>query len=134
MRAARWSAVALAVVFLAGCGQAHRQSHGQMLHLTAEDNGKEFTVNPHETIVVTLAFNRRPGYRWQFVPGSSPTKPLRLVSHRYVAPRRSVPGAPGKEIWRFRAVSKGALRLGFVFRQPRQKVPARRFNTTIRVR
>ena len=126
MRAARWSPVAVAVLLLAGCGQSHAQTYSRTLHLTAANlNKKVFTVEPHTTIVVTLASNPATGYHWQFDPGSSPTEPLRLVSHRYVAPKNSGPGAAGKEIWRFGAVSKGALPIGFVYRrssQPRKVV------------
>ena len=135
MRAARWSAVAVVALFLAGCGQTHAQTYSGTLHLTANLDQKVFTVKPHTAIVVTLASNRSTGYHWQFGSGSSPTEPLRLVSHRYVAPKRSVPGAAGTEIWRFRAVSAGALPIRFVYRRSSRSEKVVRFvGATIAVR
>jgi predicted secreted protein len=134
MRVARWSTLAVAVLLLAGCGQSHAQTYSGTLHLTANLNKKVITVEPHTAIVVTLASNPSTGYHWQFVPGSSPTEPLRLVSHRYVAPKKSGPGAAGTETWRFRAVSRGALPIGFVYRRSSQPEKVVRFvGTTIEV-
>ena len=135
MRPARWSSVAVAVLFLAGCGQTHAQTHSGTLRLTAKDNNKVFTVKPHTAIVVTLASNRSTGYRWESAPSSHPLNPLRLVSHRYVAPKKGVPGAAGKEIWRFRAVSHGGQDLGFLYVRPweRHKPPAQDIGFSVEV-
>jgi predicted secreted protein len=128
----------VAVLFLAGCGQAHVvQTHRPVLHLTAGDSGKVFTVKPHETIVLTLAFNRSPRYRWMFEPASQAMLGFRQLSQRYVPPKNGVPGAKGKEIWRYRPVGRGGANLGvFYGRLHRRPRPghwsmARRFNVSI---
>jgi predicted secreted protein len=124
----------VAVLVLLGCGQTHRQSHGRTLHLTAKDNGKEFTVKPHETIVLTLAFHRSSGYRWEFEPASQAMLGFRQLSQRYVAPKN---GAAGKEIWCYRPVGQGGANLGVFYgklsRRPRPGhwSMARRFNVGI---
>jgi predicted secreted protein len=60
---------------------------------------------------------------------------VRLVSHRYLAPRTKRPGAAGKEIWRFRAVGAGKARVRLVYAGPtRPPRIARRFSVGIRVR
>ena len=135
MRGARWSSVAVAALFLAGCGQSHAQSHGSTLHLTPKDNHKEFTVKPHEAIVLTLASNRSTGYRWEFASASQMNAGLHQVSHRYVAPKASVPGAAGKEIWRFRPIGRGGAALGFNYVLPsdRHKPAARHVDFSIDV-
>jgi predicted secreted protein len=138
MRAARWSAVAVAVVFLAGCGQTHAQTHrDSTLRLSAKDNHKEFTVRPHEAIVVTLSSNRSTGYRWESAPASQVNPGFRLVSHRYYdAPNKSLPGAAGEEVWRLRPVGKGGADLGFLYVQTSQRhqPPARDVDFNIVVR
>lgn len=115
VRLARWVPVAAAVLLLAGCGQTHRQSLGRTLYLTAKDNGKEFTVRPHEAIVVTLAFDRIPGYHWEFTAASQARLGFRQLSQRYVAPKNRAAGATGKEIWRYRPVGRGGANLGVFY-------------------
>src|SRR5947208_2076654 len=121
MRAARWSAVAVAVVFLAGCGQTH---HATLRLGDGTDkyrvlSNRTYTVKRNDAIVVTLDSNWSTGYRWELAPSFSPS-PVRFVSRRYVAPKKSVPGAAGKEIWRFRAVSHGRKVLNFLSVRPSQ--------------
>src|SRR5579871_2468108 len=103
MRAARWSPVVLAVLFLAGCGQA---THASALHLTAKDRNKNFALKSNQALVVTLPANRSSGYRWIIaappVPPGVTVGAARVVSHRYIRPTYAAPGAEGKEIWRFR--------------------------------
>jgi inhibitor of cysteine peptidase len=104
------------------------------LHLTAADNNKVFSVKPQTPIVVTLASNPSTGYRWKLAP-QRVHGVVRLVSHRYVGAKSGLPGAPGKEIWRFRAVAKGATDLGFLYLRSWEKnKPARRISIAIRVR
>jgi inhibitor of cysteine peptidase len=103
------------------------------LSLGAADNGKTFTLPPKTAIVVTLPSNASTGYAWQLKPEDKSV--VRLVSHRYLQPKKSVPGAPGNERWRFAAVGAGSvkLRLVYVRSWEKNKPPARRFGVTIRV-
>ena len=105
-----------------------------VLHLSVRDNGKTFTVNPRTTVVLVLPSNASTGYRWEIgIPAHSA---IRLLSHRYVQPKNSPPGAAGKEVWRFRILGPSnttQLRLGYL-RPWQPKKLARRFGVTIRVR
>src|SRR5690242_14202591 len=107
MRAARWSLVAVAVLLLAGCGQthAHARTHVATLHLTARDNHRVFLLKRHEEVVVTLPSNRSGS--WAGLRGLQDTIWANGVGHRYVVPEQGVPGAAGKEIFRYRPVGKG---------------------------
>lgn len=104
------------------------------LSLTQADNGKAFTVPPQTAVTVTLASNASTGYRWQLKAVDKSV--LRLVSHRYIQPKKSLPGAPGKERWRFVTVGAGSIQLGlsYVRSWEKKKPAARRFGVTIRVR
>ncbi len=123
MRAVRWSPIAVAVLLLAGCGAGQRQlqAHGSPLYLSAKDSGAALTLKRGDEFVVTLATNPSTGYRWEGAPSSHPLNPLRVISHRYIAAKTGVPGAPGKEIWRFRAVSHGGMDLGFLYMRTVQR-------------
>ncbi len=102
------------------------------LSLTQADNGKSFTLPPKTAIVLTLPSNASTGYRWQLKAVDKSV--LRLVSHRYLQPKKTLPGAPGKERWRFVTVGAGRvqLRLSYVRSWEKNK-PARRFGVTIHV-
>ena len=106
-----------------------------MLHLTAKDNGRELATGPHEEFVVALASNRSTGYRWKIALASQGRLGAGLLSHRYIAPKKSVPGAAGKEIWRFRPVGSGRMDLGFLYVRPSQRhePPAQDVDFTIYV-
>ena len=138
MRAAHWSPVVVAVLLLAGCGQTHAQTHTQTndstLHLTENDNGKKFNLKPRGALVVTLASNPSTGYSWEIAPPVPLRSPLRLVSHRYVASKKNVPGAAGSEVWRFRAVGHGRSTYEFLHRRSSGAAGGEVFSVTIHVR
>ncbi len=104
------------------------------VQLAARDDGRVVRVAPGTPVVLTLASNPSTGYRWRLLAGLD-RRVVRLVSHRYLAPAKpGVVGAPGKEVWRFRAVGRGrvALRLDYV-RSWQPGRPARRFRVELRV-
>jgi predicted secreted protein len=103
------------------------------LHLTAKDNNKHFTVKPHEAIVMTLATTPGTGYHWQYVHSPGSGKVVKLISHRYIAPKNGQPGAAGKEVWHFGAVAKGKIRLEFDDLPPGSTTPAESVGIAIRV-
>lgn len=104
------------------------------LTLRPADNGHTFSVAARTPVVLVLPSNATTGYSWKLSARPS-SAVLRLVSHRYVAPKTTRPGAGGKEVWRFLAVGKGTvrLRLAYVGPGPAGKV-GRRFGVRLRVR
>ena len=85
------------------------------LHLTAKDNHRTFTVKPRTAIVVTLASNPSTGFQWKYKPSKGGGKVVKLVSDRYVPPKKgSPPGAAGKEVWHLRAVGTGKMSMQFL--------------------
>jgi inhibitor of cysteine peptidase len=87
---------------------------------------------PGKATVVTLASNPSTGYEWKLL--STNRRVVRLVSHRYVAPKVERPGAGGKEIWRFAARARGTVTLVFGYLRPwLPKQVVRRVRVTIRV-
>ena len=105
------------------------------LHLTAKANNHLFTVEPQTPIVVTLVSNPSTGYRWKYESSAGGGRVVKLLSHRYIAPRNAKPGAAGKEVWRLRAVGKGAMDMGFLEFPPGSSMrPDRKIGIAIRVR
>ena len=103
--------VATGALFAASLATA--SPSGSTIHLTAKSNHKSFTVQIGDAIVVTLASNASTGYHWT----RGATSAVKLASHRYVAPKHGMPGAPGKEVWHFKVVGpsgKGKIQLRYV--------------------
>jgi len=78
------------------------------------DAGKEFTV--------TLDSNKTTGYEWQLA------KPLdenivRLVKPEYIPGSSNLCGAPGKEVWKFKAIKPGRTAIYFKYVRPWEKNP-----------
>lgn len=65
-----------------------------------------------EKIVITLESNKTTGYSWDLV------KPIDkdvvgFIDNKYLAPTTNRAGAPGKELWNFRATGRGKTTLTF---------------------
>jgi predicted secreted protein len=119
MRGVRWFPVGLALLLLAGCGQAHRRTHESILHLTAQDNLKQFTVKPQTAIVVTLPWNSSTGYHWKYKQSMGSGNVVYLTSaFEYPAKKGSPPGAAGKKVWHFRAADTGSMGMLFLDTPP----------------
>ena len=104
------------------------------LTLRPADSGHTFSVAARTPIVLVLPSNATTGYSWK-LSARPRSAVVRLVSHRYVAPKTTRPGAGGKEIWRFTAVGKGTARLRLAYVGPGQaRKVARRFGVVLRVR
>ncbi len=79
---------------------------------------KEMTVDADTLMVVTLCSNVTTGHSWELADISD-TSVLEHVDNHYVSPEgASAPGAPGKETWTFKAISKGASTASMEYSQP----------------
>ncbi len=80
------------------------------------DSQKINEVNISDVVIVKLSSNPSTGYTWCY--GSSDPSALRLISSNYVGPDSSILGAPGTQIFTFRAMHKGSLELTFKYYRP----------------
>jgi len=114
MRVACWPLLVVAALVLAGCGQAQVST----LHLVAKDATKSYRVTRGSVIVVTIPSDRN--VRWRYDPYFDDLRPrVRVLSHRWVPPATSRPGATGTEVWRFRATDKGKGGILLTYWDPR---------------
>jgi inhibitor of cysteine peptidase len=71
--------------------------------------------------VVTLEANWTTGYRWQ-VARPLDGRIVKFVSNRYFTiTQPGLVGAPGREVWTFRAVGRGATSIAFQYVRPWEK-------------
>ncbi len=102
------------------------------LILDIHANGETVGVHRGVTIEVTLPSNPSTGYSWRLVAGDG--RVVHLVSHRYEPPAKAIPGAGGREVWRFVARLRGSVTLVLGYLRPWQpKHVVQRFRVTLRV-
>ncbi len=70
-----------------------------------------------DTLVVTLASNASTGFSWQLVQISDPSV-LQQVGQQFNQPPTPVPGAPGTEVWTFKALKTGTSAILMEYSQP----------------
>jgi predicted secreted protein len=67
------------------------------------------TTNPGRQFSITLDSNPTTGYQWKLAKPVTGTC-VALVTNEFVRPKSKMTGAPGKEVWKFKALSRGRLR------------------------
>ena len=103
------------------------------LTLTADDNGKELTLQKNGRLLVKLEANPTTGYTWELM--GDPT-PLELVTTDYLpaqTPERV--GTPRSQQLKFKAIGTGSAKLELGYRRPWEKgvAPAKTFSATVKV-
>lgn len=85
---------------------------------------KEVEVSAGGTVLITLESNPTTGFKWELVKISDETV-VKLLEQRFEAPkpkvemnRGPVTGAPGKELWTFKALKKGLSRIQMEYSRP----------------
>ena len=73
------------------------------------DIGQEFTIS--------LESNASTGYQWRLAD-TLDGGILMLVSSEYEAPETDLPGAPGRELWTFKAIGKGETNIPLEYIRP----------------
>jgi inhibitor of cysteine peptidase len=82
-----------------------------------EDPGVPIKVQPGDEFSIALASNPSTGFRWKMtLPEDQETVTFLGASH--VASEEVMPGVPGKEVYKFKAVTPGATNVEFVYERP----------------
>ena len=73
-------------------------------------------VDVGQKFVVALESNASTGYQWQFADRLTGKGVLKVVKRQYHPPASNHIGAPGKELWTFKAVGEGEtiILMGYV--------------------
>jgi inhibitor of cysteine peptidase len=111
-------------ITLAGCGEIKQYS----------DPGATITVSAEEQFVIALESNPSTGYSWQMVEPLD-EKVVEFVSSTFEASKTKLIGAPGKELFTFRAAGKGSTKISFTYQRPWEKgvpfIKKLEFNITV---
>ena len=133
-------AAALLLPFVAGCAVVTPASTVKSptdggtptvtlgIALTADDFAadahpvKDVTLDYDNYFTVTLDANPTTGYQWNsdaVITGGAVVQ----VEHQYQEPTSTLVGAPGKDVWTFRAVRADTATVNFSYARPFESVP-----------
>jgi inhibitor of cysteine peptidase len=74
------------------------------------------------TLTVTLCSNPSTGFQWNADAEISDTSVIKQDSHEFIQPLvetdEMITGAPGKEVWVFKALSEGTATISFSYSRP----------------
>jgi inhibitor of cysteine peptidase len=104
--------ILFATMFPAGGQSAEESAFSDPSKTVEAALGSEFSI--------VLESNQTTGFGWDI---SKPLdeKVVRFVSSEYVASSAAMPGAPGREIWTFRACAAGKTAISFRYVRPWEK-------------
>jgi inhibitor of cysteine peptidase len=79
---------------------------------------KQVEVKAGTMFTVKLCSNQTTGFKWAEKANISDSSVLQQIDHKYVAPGTNMPGAPGEEIWTFKAVKAGTCTISMEYGRP----------------
>jgi inhibitor of cysteine peptidase len=90
------------------------------------------TTNPGRQFSITLDSNPTTGYQWKLAKPVTGTC-VALVTNEFVRPKSKLTGAPGKEVWKFKALTSGEAEIELQYVRPWDNgvEPARKTNLTV---
>jgi inhibitor of cysteine peptidase len=128
--------LALAAFAAAGCGESAEANDGP-LTLTETDNGKSFTVEVGDTILVVLPGNPTTGYSWAAALDEESAALLTQEGEPLYAEdavEDDVVGGGGAFTFTFTAAKEGAAAIKLVYARPwESEAPLETFEATITV-
>ncbi|GEM_PF-693423 len=116
-----------------GCGKSDDgQDDGQQV--TTEEMKQSFNVETGQYFDFSLESNPTTGYTWQTTQ-SPDEKVVQLTNSYFVEPSSDMMGAPGEDVWQFRAVGAGSTTMVLEYAQAwdTETPPAKRYTLTFTV-
>ena len=77
----------------------------------------EVEIGVGDSLKVTLCSNPTTGFAWSEAQISDEAV-LEQTNHEFVAPEEDLVGAPGKDVWTFKALEQGATNVSMEYGQP----------------
>ena len=129
-----WTTILAAALLAAACGS----SPSTPLKISAEENGKNVSLQKGQTLEITLESNPTTGYNWEVVDAAEGIlkqagEPEYLQSNPQ---DKTLVGAGGAETFRFEAAGSGTATLKLVYHRSWEKnvEPIKTFEVTVDVR
>jgi inhibitor of cysteine peptidase len=120
-------ALLIPAFWLAACAPSSQapSSGATSVNVTCDDfNGqpnisKQLTVAADKTFTVTLCSNPTTGFQWSEAAQISDTSVVEQLSHEFVAAENTgTVGAPGNEVWTFKALQTGNSTIHVEYSRP----------------
>jgi inhibitor of cysteine peptidase len=127
--------IALAVIAVRGSGSGTSNVYPSEVQLADGDIGATVRIAEGGRLVIALSSNPSTGYRWLAV--SPPDILLQEGEPRYVPPGSTSPvlGAPGTEVFTFRAEHQGTVQLMLDYRRQSEADPsAKTFQVVVEIK
>jgi inhibitor of cysteine peptidase len=133
--------IAATLLTLFGCGSSSTPSSSTPKEVSVDSSysAKEVEIASGGTLTVTLESNSSTGFQWSLISISDQAV-LEKVDQKYVAPEApqnggTLVGAPGEEVWTFKALQKGKSTISMGYSRPWESVPpAKTFTLTVTVK
>jgi inhibitor of cysteine peptidase len=111
------SVISIALLCLCGCSTGGSTAPSAV-SADGSDDGSEVEIAVGGTLTVTLESNATTGFQWELVSISDQSV-LEKQSNTYNAPEDSgLVGAPGEEVWVFKALKKGTSTISMAYSRP----------------
>jgi len=128
--------ISATLLTLLACGSS---STPKQVSVDSSYSGKEVEIAADGLLTVTLESNQTTGFQWELTSISDQAV-LEKVDQKYMAPEATqngapLVGAPGEEVWTFKALQKGESTISMGYSRPWESVPpAKTFTLTVTVK
>ena len=96
----------------------YRFDNNKLLTIQVNENQKNVTLKKNQEFTISLNSNKTTGYSWQ-LNDSYDKKIINFINSDYKTPNSTRSGAPGQELWNFKAIEKGNITLQFTYSRTR---------------
>jgi predicted secreted protein len=79
---------------------------------------EDMEVRVNDVIEISLCSNPSTGFQWSEQAQIGDPAILEQTGHEYIEPGSAQPGAPGREVWTFRALQEGETNIYWEYSQP----------------
>lgn len=133
MRMPRSLLAVTSALLLAGCAPSLFPTE-MPVTASLSDSGGTASLVPYQPLVVRLQSNPSTGYIWSYAVAGDDVLRLETVDGE-LAGKNGMVGAPGEQVWSFRAQGAGRAVLTYVYARPWEKntPPAKIFTLKVEV-
>ncbi|MFP3974922.1 MAG: protease inhibitor I42 family protein [Chloroflexota bacterium] len=133
----KWDMINQKMLDEQGSTESEGTSEAPAVSVNASYNNEQVELNVGELLEVTLESNASTGFQWQLAEITDPDV-VEKKTDEYVEPEgdEQVVGAPGKEIWTFKALDEGTANISMKYCRPWEEDadPAKTFVLTVVVK
>jgi len=117
-------AIAATLLFLLACSPTAKQASVEVScddFYSRNHISQEVEVAVGDSLIVTLCSNPTTGFLWSESAQIGDRTVLQQTDHKFEAPKTTEPpieGAPGKEVWTFKALNPGTSTISMEYSRP----------------